>query len=492
MNVLEIIQVRRTAFLLMIAMVFSPQLVAQKKGGGSPSASASPAASSPSTPAASASSAPIEVEWLSYSALDKIMEKVATFSCSSTYKNIVVLDTPALQALQAYDSFYMQAESIKMAFADMAPTVGAGGGIDDFADITSAVTATAVATTSETSSSFTIQDPTAAIALLTKLHNAGADGCKKAFYAGVYEVSDTIKNVDTPTLVYTVSKDATEEEKKQQSNLTKQPSTKKLPSVPQELSDLAAAREQTLLTILGKLQSTSPLVCKAVATLAQGSSFSQTAGGWTPPTPAGWTQPVKPGGSGWSAPTPPSAGSTQPAPPVTAIGSTDPCLSAFNNLDGTYNSFLTSLSTANSTTGQTAISAAKQGHKLRALFKRASETDPLLGIYINVAAAGGTQQDRKNLLLSLFWGDLLRYSGGVSVNVIIFEAGGTKSKILFSDLVRYRTPLTHIEPPADHKGLNAGDNLGVIPSSIEAPAAATTPESSAAAQPASPGPSPQQ
>ena len=107
------------------------------------------------------------------------------------------------------------------------------------------------------------------------------------------------------------------------------------------------------------------------------------------------------------------------------------------------------------------MTSANQGYKLRALFQNASRV-PVLGIYLRVAAAGGTQQVRKNLLTALFTGDWIRYSGGVSVNVIVFEVAGANSEILLSDLVRFRTPLTKIKGPSDEKDLNKGDNLGDV------------------------------
>src|SRR5580692_5821302 len=119
----------RVLALLSVAAIFSLNASAQKKGGGSPAASSSSAPASPTASGASASNAPVEVEWLAYSALDRVLQKVADFSCNSTTKNltVVILDPPALQALEAYDSFYAQAESLNVAFVDMAPKSGAGG-----------------------------------------------------------------------------------------------------------------------------------------------------------------------------------------------------------------------------------------------------------------------------------------------------------------------------------------------------------------------------
>jgi hypothetical protein len=58
----------------------------------------------------------------------------------------------------------------------------------------------------------------------------------------------------------------------------------------------------------------------------------------------------------------------------------------------------------------------------------------------------------------------------VSVNVIVFKIanGATpqadQSAILYSDLLRYRTPLGHIKKPAQYDNApEAGDNLNFVP-----------------------------
>ena len=443
----------QVSLLIVIALVVPADGSAQKKGGAA-AASTTPTAAS--APGGSASSAPVEVEWLAYSSLDKVLDKLSTFTCGQSVAKtdgakVVILDPPAIQALQAYDSFYAQAESLIGAFTDMAPTSGAGGSVDDFADITGAVSAAAVASTSETSSSFTIQDPTAAIVLLGKLRKStNPASCKSAYYAGIYTlpaISKRPKNVDAQ-LYKAPPADASAEDK--EAKLTKQADTKKLLTVPEELDALATARRQTLLTILGTIKNSSPFVCRATPTLIAG--MNQPAA-----QAQGAIQPARP----------------QPGAPATptAISAQDPCVTAFNNLDATYNSFLTALSTPNSTTGQQFVSAAKQGYYLRALLKGATDQAPVLGIYLSMAASGGTQQDRKNLLTAVFTGDWIRYSGGVSVNIIVFEEAGKGSKnsqVLFADLVRFRTPLTTINAPSDKSGLNAGDNLEVFNSKSEA------------------------
>lgn len=423
---------------IVVAVALHPAL-AQKKGAAAATPAASPAASSGGS---GNSTAPVEVEWLAYSALEKIMNDVADYACGTSdgkYQSkadgnkVVVLDSPALQALEAYDTFYEQAEGIRSAFVDMAPRAGAGSGIDDFSDITNAVAAAATASTTETASSFTIQDPAPAITLLRALHSKSRDGkdrsteCRNAQYAGVYEVSD-IGSVSTATKVY-------KSEGANDVAAETVPGTQLLPAVPAELNTLAATRASTLMAVLGKPGAASnPKVCKGTPTLVAGSN-----------------------------------------PTVYAISSTDPCVAAFNNLDNTYNAFLTGLSTPNATTGQSFESAAKQGYKLRALFEwaKAKGADgkaahqSVLGIYVNVAAAGGTQQDRKNLLTNLFTGDWIRYSGGVSLNVIVFRVGTTDSQLLLSGLTKFRTQLTTVKAPgkADRGGLDQGSNLdNVFPS----------------------------
>jgi hypothetical protein len=354
---------------------------AQKKGSG-----ATPAAAPASGAGQTSSNAPFEVQMLSYGALDQTLKKLADYSCklkpSPAYKNILILDPPTIQALQSYDSFYANVEALSAAFNTMTPSGGAAGGVDTFADITSAVVAAAVASTSESSFSFTIQDPTAAIVLLHQLQSV--DRCTSAYYAGVY----TVDQITGATLNGT-----------------------QLTSVSQQLNDLAAMRTSALRYVVGQAGTnagTGPCVSKGTAQ--------------------------------------------------------DPCIAAFNSLDSTYNAFLAGLSAPNATTGQPAISSITQGYRLRAFLAKASEQEPVLAIYLGVAAAGGTQQVRKNLFTAIFTGDWIRYSGAVSLNVIVFQVAGSKSNVLFSNLLRYRTPLKQINGPAKYDdAANAGDNLNSVP-----------------------------
>jgi hypothetical protein len=411
---------RRNAWQFQMAIAFALVLLvspcnAQKKGGGGASGSSSSGANPAPT---TASNAPFEVEMLSYGALDKIDERLSDYACTlkprsgaGQFSSVVVLDPPALLALQAYDAFTVNARALASTFAAMQGRAGAGAGFDDFSDITNAVVAAAVSSTTESSFSFTVQDPTAAIVLLNHLksHNK-SDICKAAYYAGVYAVNEASK----PKF-----------------------HSQEIGSVSEELDGLASLRTSTL---------------KAIMTAGEATSAAARNAAGCAPIPSAASV-ISVGGAS-----------------LYPFGGQDPCLTAFNNLDNSYNIFLQGLSTPNATTGQPALSSILQGFRTRALFASATVEKPILGIYLSISAAGGTQQVRKNLLTALFTGDWIRYSGGVSVNVIVFEiangdtAKDDKSQVLLSDLIRYRTPLGHIKKPGNYDGSpEAGDNLGKIP-----------------------------
>ncbi|MGA2219494.1 MAG: hypothetical protein ABSG51_15500 [Terracidiphilus sp.] len=477
----------------------SAQKGAKGAGGASPSA-ATPAAASPG----GASSAPIEVQMLSFGALDEILDKVAEQVCALSPGKVIVLDAPSLLALQNFDAFYANAEALLGAFSDMTTGGGAGGGIDDFADITSAVSAAATASTTETSSSFTITDPTAALMLLNHLgrqHQANKP-CAIAHYAGVYGADET-QNLFFPP---TIDKDGQ----------TTHPS---LRPVLGELGQVSTARTSALLWVMTPAASVTqtkpppqtpantnttpsqPATSAPAAHIGYSDdrthipalrrlSFSRQDGQQPspppPPTPTG----PPPAGSNnqptnvTNNPTDNGAGTKQGngTPVVTPLtggpNAQDPRVAAFTDLDTTYNSFLSGLSAPSATTGQPLLSSILQGFRIRSLMacvydsskpndkdKYVCPTDdkPVIGVYVNVAFAGGTQQDRKNLITAVITGDWIRYSGGASVNVVVFQVGGTKQGILFADLLRYRTPLKTIKKPGGyHEAGSYGDNLGDV------------------------------
>jgi hypothetical protein len=151
--------------------------------------------------------------------------------------------------------------------------------------------------------------------------------------------------------------------------------------------------------------------------------------------------------------------------PLPAAGNQAPeRLTAFNNVDATYNQFIASWFAINSATGQSGLTSIVQGFGLR---KRLTVAPPparsrqIYAVYVNVAAAGGTLQDRKNAISALTTGDWIRYSGGVVVNAMIFRKTGMQT-VLYSDVLRYRSPLTHIKAPLGKHTTHYGDDLGDV------------------------------
>jgi hypothetical protein len=468
--------VRRLSVAIIVGLLaFVTNAAAQKKSSGA----AAPAASTPGAQSqgAAASNAPFEVQMLSYGAMDQILQQLAEYACDQSPTKVVILDSPTLQSLEAFDSFYVNAETLKSAFEAMTSAGGAGGGIDDFADITNAVATMATSSTSESSFSFTIQDPTVAIALLHHLQEQDLAACKGAYYAGVYTVHE-VENAKTAN-GQTLNNVSTE---------LKNVSLTRVASLSAILRGGAAARCAATKTVAIGLTTggtitggtttgatttggttTGGVTTGATTTGGTTTGGTTTAGVTTGGTTTGGTTSggtttggTTTGGTTQGGTT--TGGTTSGGSPILAVSSQDPCVAAFNNLDGSYNSFLAGLSTPNATTGQPGLSSILQGYHLRALLGTATKDSPILGIYINVAAAGGTQQDRKNIITALFTGDWIRYSGGVSLNVIVFKIAGDDSKILFSDLLRYRTPLKTISKPKGYNGAgSAGDNLGDLP-----------------------------
>jgi hypothetical protein len=153
--------------------------------------------------------------------------------------------------------------------------------------------------------------------------------------------------------------------------------------------------------------------------------------------------------------TTPTATCANPAAIANSVKAT-----AFNTLDASYNQFLQSWFATNSSTGQSGLSSVLQGYGLHKLLAAANRT--IYEVFVNVAAAGGTQQDRKNLLTALITGDWIRYSGGIVVNTMIIKKTGPNPNptVLYADVLRYRSPLTHIKKPIGKNSTHYGDNLG--------------------------------
>jgi hypothetical protein len=129
-------------------------------------------------------------------------------------------------------------------------------------------------------------------------------------------------------------------------------------------------------------------------------------------------------------------------------------IKVFAEVNTLYDAFVSSLISINSTTGQPGMFPIAQGAGLYAVLRNANAKV----LYANVATAGGTQRNKKNLLTSLTTGDWITYSGGVAVNTQLIDS--KTGKIYFSDVLRYRTPTTHVKSPSNKNDTSQGDNLG--------------------------------
>jgi hypothetical protein len=86
-----------------------------------------------------------------------------------------------------------------------------------------------------------------------------------------------------------------------------------------------------------------------------------------------------------------------------------------------------------------------------------SATPPAYVLLASIVAAGGTQHTHKNIWTALWSGDKITYSGGIAVEVGLWNAG---SKVpIYADLLRFRAPFRAIKDPSNLTGVDSGDNL---------------------------------
>jgi hypothetical protein len=79
-------------------------------------------------------------------------------------------------------------------------------------------------------------------------------------------------------------------------------------------------------------------------------------------------------------------------------------------------------------------------------------------VYVSIAAAG-TQRVIKNAISALVTDDWVSYSGGVVVNTLILRKSAP-SALLYSNVLRYRSPFTKIKHPVAKDSTHYADNLG--------------------------------
>jgi hypothetical protein len=133
----------------------------------------------------------------------------------------------------------------------------------------------------------------------------------------------------------------------------------------------------------------------------------------------------------------------------------DPVVLKFQDTNKAYDQFIASLYTKDSNSGQLGIASVLTGHDLYNLVHTA---DTYI-LFEEAVAGGGTQRIRKNLFTNVFWGDLIRYSGGAVVTFALVD--GPTSSISIASTLRFRTPNTTMKKSDKSKisEARAGDNL---------------------------------
>ena len=150
----------------------------------------------------------------------------------------------------------------------------------------------------------------------------------------------------------------------------------------------------------------------------------------------------------------------------------DPTLATMlSDTNGLYDSFMNSVLQVNSTTGVVGMASIIQGDELATLLAGEKNppdpndpsTDtgykvpPANILLASVLGAGGTEHDHKTLWTALTTGDVITYSGGLIVNVSLWNA--TKSAPTFSRVFRYRAPFSNVADPKSMVDVTDGDNL---------------------------------
>jgi len=155
----------------------------------------------------------------------------------------------------------------------------------------------------------------------------------------------------------------------------------------------------------------------------------------------------------------PGGGANPGASPAT----TDP----LTEVNGLYDSFITSLQQANSSSGAVGSSAVEQGYQLATVLAgprgpvsasgQPNFPNPSYILLASILSAGGTIRDHKSLWRDLGSGDEITFSGGLMVNVALWQANGKLP--LYADILRYRVPFSNVENPTVDPPAKAGDNL---------------------------------
>lgn len=383
------------AFVLVLAGGLVPPIHAQK-GGASP---AQPQGGSQQ--GAQGGATPyFETMMEAYGAVNQLSETIAQQVCKDlpSKATVVIFDPSSFQNVLAWQSFSAGATALKGAYETLLTDAEVralfpppGGGfirtlaaipITSASDLAGLITALASSTTN-TASTFTIQDSTLAVSLAHQFKR--------------------VPNCDVDLKYYPLFGsyvDLTSSDKFVQGALDE---LNKLRRYIQHTASFTTSNTSVLYLLLNDLNSQYDSLLKSISSGLGQSQGGQQGGGQNP---TGAT---------------PATGAQQPQ------GSPSPT-AGFMSLE--------------------------QGAALNDLLTK----DTTYVLYASVAAAGGTQRDRKNIF-TLITGDWISYSGGAIVNVALIHSQDTSLK--FADTLRYRTGYAHIRNPRESmtiENTNAGEN----------------------------------
>lgn len=120
---------------------------------------------------------------------------------------------------------------------------------------------------------------------------------------------------------------------------------------------------------------------------------------------------------------------------------------SLQDIDGVYDTFMSSLLQVNGSTGAIGSAAVIQGYRLATILSDQSRSTWTL--LATVVGAGGTEHDHKTFWTALGSGDKLTYSGGLIVNVVLWNSSTGDVKL--SEVMKYKTAFVNadgaVSPP---------------------------------------------
>jgi hypothetical protein len=422
-----------------------------------------------------------ETQMLAYGAVNQLSEAIASEVCklpASPTPTVILFDQGSFQNLQLWQSFQATVALLGDAYATLLTdqevvalnqplvTLESGhgpswAGAQGFGALSGLVGAIAASTTN-TPSTFTIQDSTMAVSIAHQVAR-----CQPTPQIIYYPLFGNYVNASPKTLVTNELDKLNKVRKKVQDKVLSGSISSGSASVgngivisPGSASLLASQTQQFTATAVGG-------GAVAVTWSVSGPGSISASGIYTAPAsaPSPQTATVRAVSTANAA-----LNATATVTVGPAITTTDARFSILQDLNSQYDQLITSLLTS---TGQAAaaltgtapagITSLVQGADLD---KRLA-SDNTYVLYADVVAAGGTQIDRKNIFTVLFSGDWLSYSGGVVANVAL-----TRSKDnhpIFSDTLRYRTapilPFATLRHPRSNprvESSNVGDNAASL------------------------------